>query len=1153
MTARPKLLKTFLPLLAIAGAVPLHAQMSVKGCPTGFAGNQLDGYTAGTPGTLQTCLTGQFVIGQSYNVQLVSAFAQFTVPSASASALGILINVPASFAAGLANPAGDPVTVTASALSTSLSGQFQVNPPLTPGGPVFVGGVSNSISATLFQGGTAPFFNGLGGSSNVPPGMDPFPQITPNWTGFPSAAGTYLFNITAVDGWGNSIHPNLAFYIVPVPVPGGLSVNSAPAEGPAVNLTITGSGFVAATTVLSVAQPATVVTWTPSGGLPVTLASSGVTAGQINATIPANLLISTGYADIAVVNPAHTTTSSTQMFSVYPTVTGINPSTRTVGAGPFPMDITGTGFRSDSVIYLGASPTPLIPAFIDKNHLRVSLPNFTTPQTVNVLVFNSDETASPAAPANLLTVAPSPILNSITPLSANQGATGTTLTANGAFVVSGLTIYFNGTPLTTTVVNSGQLSATIPASLLQSPGTVPVWVQTSDGYQTASRNFPIVYSGPPVQLTPFSPLPGGVLNAPYSFSVTASGGLAPYTFTLSGGALPAGLALTSDGLLSGTPKAAGTSTFALQVIDAGRISASRDYRLTILATPLMLTTPPLPNVPLNQALQFQFAATGGVAPYTFVEFGDLPPGTQMVPSGLLGGTPTKVGTYSFRVFANDSEGSSTSLVYSLLVAPAGVLITPPSPLPSGQIGVPFSTQMTVTGGTGPYTWTATGLPPGLSMAASTGIISGTPQQTGTFTLSVSAKDSTGAGATQSYTLVIATGNLTITTASLPNGAIGSSYSATVQTAGSSGAVTFTATGLPGGVSLTPAGALSGTPSAAGTYTIAVTATDAQGQKATATFTITIAGKLVVTPATISNAVLGTPISAVTLAVTGGTAPYQWQSASLPAGLSLSAAGVLSGTPSVQGSFSSTVFVVDANGALASGTVQIVVGLPGAPAVNITGLAATNSPASQPRIQIGLASPYPVSVTVKLTLTFVPDAGADDPAVQFSGGGRTAQVAIPSGSTGALTDLGLQTGTVAGTINVTAQVLAGATDITPSPAPVKSTRVSPGPPVIVSVSATRTAGGITVVVNGYATTRAVATATYVFTGNGTTTIATGQLDTQVGAPFTTWYQSAASTPFGSQFSLTQPFTVSGNAPGIQSVTVTLTNGLGTSQAVAAIVQ
>ena len=817
------------------------------------------------------------------------------------------------------------------------------------------------------------------------------------------------------------------------------------------------------------------------------------------------------------------------------------------------MDVTGTGFRPDSVIFLGNSSTLYIPVYVDKNHLKVTLPNFVTPGSFNVYVTNVDKTNSLAAPANLLTIVAGPVLSSITPTSANQGATGTTLTATGTFLSSGLTLYFNGTPLSTSVVNSGQLSAIIPASLLQPSGVVPVWVQTSDGVQTVSQNFTIVYTGPAVQLVPFPPLPGGVLNTPYSFNITASGGFTPYTFALASGTLPAGLKFTSDGLLSGTPTAAGTFTFTLQVVDAGRTIASRDYRLTILATPLTLTTPALPNVLLNQPLQFQFAAAGGIAPYTFVEFGDLPPGTQMVPSGLLGGAPTKVGTYSFRVFANDSEGSSTSKVYSILVAPAGVLITPPSPLPSGQFGVPFSTPLAVTGGTGPYTWTATGLPTGLAIAASSGIISGTPQQAGTFTLSITAKDSTGAGTTQTYTLVIAPGNLTITTQSLPNGAIGSSYSATLQAAGANGTVTFTATGLPAGISLSRSGALVGTPSAAGTFTVAVTVVDSEGQKATATFTITIADRLVVTPVTISNAVLGAPITAVTLAVTGGTSPYQWQSANLPAGLTISSAGVLSGTPSAQGSFTSTVFVVDNNGALASGTVQITVGLPTAPAVSFTGLAATNTPASQPRVQIGLANPYPVNVTVKLTLTFVPDSGADDPSVQFASGGRTAQVVIPAGSTGGLTDIGLQTGTVAGTINVTGQLLAGATDITPTPAPARSTKVSPGPPVITSVTATRTAGGFTVVVNGYATTRSVTTATYVFTGNGTTTISTSQLDTSVGTPFTTWYQSSSSTPFGSQFSLTQPFTVNGDATGIRSVAVTLTNSLGTSQTVVGNVQ
>jgi hypothetical protein len=374
----------------------------------------------------------------------------------------------------------------------------------------------------------------------------------------------------------------------------------------------------------------------------------------------------------------------------------------------------------------------------------------------------------------------------------------------------------------------------------------------------------------------------------------------------------------------------------------------------------------------------------------------------------------------------------------------------------------------------------------------------------------------------------------------------------VTASGGSASYTFTATGLPPGVTLAPNGLFSGTPTTAGTYSVVVTATDATGLTASATFSVSIAGKLVVSGATLS-AVLGTAINSVQLTATGGTPPYQWQSATLPPGLSLALNGTLSGTPTSAGTFSFTVYVVDNSGALSNGTVQLTVGLPTAPAAAITGLPATNPPATQPFLQVTLANPYPVTVTANLTLTFAPASGADDPSIQFSTGGRTAQIVIPAGSTTGLSNLGIQTGTVAGTITISAQLLAGTVNVTPVPAPTISIIVSAGPPVITSVSAARTSTGFTVMVTGYASNRDVDSGLYQFSASEGASLLTSQVSTAITPLFTTWYGSSSSAPFGSQFTLTQPFTVSGSTSSILSVIVTLTNALGTSPAGSAILQ
>src|SRR5205807_6994636 len=127
---------------------------------------------------------------------------------------------------------------------------------------------------------------------------------------------------------------------------------------------------------------------------------------------------------------------------------------------------------------------------------------------------------------------------------------------------------------------------------------------------------------------------------------------------------------------------------------------------------------------------------------------------------------------------------------------------------------------------------------------------------------------------------------------------------------------------------------------------------------------------------------------------GGAAPYSWKIATgpLPDGLSLNASsGVISGTPSLGGTFNFTVQVSDANGAAGSRVETMVVNLPSLPALTLNGPGTDVGPLQQPPIDIALGSPYPAALSGRVTLSFAAAAGsADDPSVQFSAGGRAAQ-------------------------------------------------------------------------------------------------------------------------------------------------------------------
>jgi hypothetical protein len=222
-------------------------------------------------------------------------------------------------------------------------------------------------------------------------------------------------------------------------------------------------------------------------------------------------------------------------------------------------------------------------------------------------------------------------------------------------------------------------------------------------------------------------------------------------------------------------------------------------------------------------------------------------------------------------------------------------------------------------------------------------------------------------------------------------------------------------------------------------------------------------------------------------------------------------------------------------------------LPAAPPVGFTGVSGTGTPGGQQTVGITISNPYPVDMNVTLALTFAPDAGPDDPTVAFSSGGRTAHLIIPAGATVSLASVGVQTGTVAGLITITAQLLVGTTDITPSPAPSTTIRINAAPPTITSATATRNASGFTVVVIGFVPDREIISVMFTFNAAPGSTLQTTSLTIPVDAVFGPWF-SGPGVAFGSQFTFTQPFSVQGNTQSIVSVTITLVNKLGNSASV-----
>jgi len=215
---------------------------------------------------------------------------------------------------------------------------------------------------------------------------------------------------------------------------------------------------------------------------------------------------------------------------------------------------------------------------------------------------------------------------------------------------------------------------------------------------------------------------------------------------------------------------------------------------------------------------------------------------------------------------------------------------------------------------------------------------------------------------------------------------------------------------------------------------------------------------------------------------------------------------------------------------------------------IKGLPDIVGPADQPVVSIAIDAPYAVAISGQLSLGFTPEIGAGDMTIQFLTGGRTADFTIPAGATEGVFPTGamaVQTGTVAGTISISARFSAGGVDLTPDPAPSFATHVGRGAPVITAIGLTRNATGFDVTITGYSTALEVTQAVFRFKAAAGNNLDTSQVTIAVDQAFTAWYTDNTSLRYGSQFTFTQPFTVRGDAGAVTLDSATLTNRFGSA--------
>ncbi len=850
------------------------------------------------------------------------------------------------------------------------------------------------------------------------------------------------------------------------------------------------------------------------------------------------------------------------------------------------------------------------------------------------------QTCPGGAGLNISTTSPLPPGTQGTPYNATLTGAGGTSPYTWSVVSGSLPPGFN--PISSSGATTGLISGSATGT-----GVSNFTVRITDSNSTprsCDKAYSLTITSNPLTINTPATLPTATLNSSYSVTLSASGGVAPYTWT-SNSALPPGLNLnSSSGVLSGTPTESGSFSIAIQVRDNSTPSPqtkSQTFTLTVGA-PLTISTTTIPSATINSPYSVTFAATGGVAPYTWTLSGNSPPGLTMSPGGVLSGTPTSGGTYQITIVVNDSSTPSLSVTKNFGLSVSGALSLVTNTLANGAVGKAYTQPLSASGGLTPYNWVvpAGALPSGLSLSAD-GIISGTPTTPGTFSFTISVTDSSSSPqlASKTFTITIQP-QLAITTTSLPTATVGAFFSQLMVANVSTNLTWSVVSGItPPGLSLSTSGALSGTPSVGGQFdfTVQVASTDPV-QTATRAYHMVVSDALrIVTPATLPDAILGAPYT-LTLEAAGGLSPYTWSALGrpLPAGLNLSASGVISGTPTGIGGFSFTIQVSDsfspvqqqsrtfslvvstavtittttlpnatkdlaysqqlaATGSgpftwlVTSGTLPtgltltpagILQGTPtevGAKTVTITvtdsrgastakeftitvdppvpGLSLAGLPASLTTrgtfdVSMNLASPHPsaLSGTLKMTFTSNAEIASDDPATQFSNGTRTATFTIAANTTAAVftSALKLLTGTVAGTVKMTATFDNGPTD-----APVATIDIPATAPQITDITATRTSGGIDVQVTGFAPSRRVLNVEFTFDVRAGSTTQRPTLSRSVDAEFSAWYRNAASTVFGSSFSFLQSFTVTGDASAIQGVTIRLSNAQGstTSQTVA----
>ena len=784
---------------------------------------------------------------------------------------------------------------------------------VTPIGPSITssafgaGEVGVSYAATpVVAGGTGPFTWSVSAGS-LPAGLT-LNSATGTVSGTPSAAGSASFTIEATDSVGGTTTQAESFTIYSAP-----RITSSALPGDDVGVaymhipTLSGGSGGASWSFSGGSLPAGLVLLSSTGEVAGTPSSVGtysfnevVTDSLGGTATQAESIVITNHPSIA--SPALPDGELGVTYDATPTVTA--------GTGPFTWSLTGGVLPAGLTINPSTGEVSGVP---------------TAAGTSSFTLMATDADGLEATQSESITIAAHP---SISSAALPNGEVG---------------VVYDTTPAVTAGVGPFSWSAigSLPAGLIlnsstgevsgtpTTPGTSTLILVATDtnGFHATQSESVNVASDPSVTS---SAMPNGELGVFYDSTPAVTGGTGPFTWSVSGGSLPAGVVLdVSTGEVLGTPTVAGTYNFNLVATDSLGGTATQPESVVIAADP-SITSPALPNGELGVSYDTTPTVVDGTGPFSWsVTGGSLPDGLTLDAStGEVSGTPTGSGTSSFTLVATDASDVQATQPESITVS-ADPTITS-SVLPNGEVGVAYDTTPVAAGGTAPATWSVSGgtLPDGLNLDTSTGEVSGTPTTAGTFAFTLVATDTDEVQATQSESIVIAA-EPSITSSALPNGELGASYDTTPTVVDGTGPFTWSVSGgsLPDGLVLNAStGEVTGTPTVAGTYSFNLVATDSLGGTATQSESVVVAADPSITSSALSNGELGVSYD-TTPTVIDGTGPFTWSvtGGSLPDGLTLdTSTGEVTGTPTTTGTSTFTLVATDGNGIQATQSESVTI-------------------------------------------------------------------------------------------------------------------------------------------------------------------------------------------------------------------------------------